>query len=314
MKEDPRFLGIDVGGTTSAAVVGDASGAILQRVQWPSEAARGPETMIAEMAGHACEILGRAPGVVAAGVAIGGPLDVTRGLILSPPNLPGWDAVPLRDRLAEALGLPVRVEHDATACAMAEHRWGAGRGMSHLVYLTGGTGFGAGLVLGGRPHYGAGGRPGDLGHIRLRREGPVGYGRAGSVEGFCAASALTRIAAWHAPGRWGEEAPTPAQMCTRAAEGDEDAAEVLAISARAVGDVCAGLADLLYPEVIVLGSQARYFGPGWLEQVRDRFREEAYPAAAELCRVVPSELGDRLQDLSALVAAIEAWEAGNGKR
>ena len=105
------------------------------------------------------------------GVAIGGPLDAQRGIVYSPPNLPGWDKVPLKQRLSDALHLPVSVEHDAAACALAEYHWGAGRGAHSVVYLTCGTGFGAGFVLAGRIYYGRNGRPSDLGHIRYRKDG-----------------------------------------------------------------------------------------------------------------------------------------------
>jgi glucokinase len=242
--------------------------------------------------------------VAAAGVAIGGPLDSSKGIIYSPPNLPGWDGVALRQQLQEALGLPVVVEHDAAACALAEYLWGAGRGADSLVYLTCGTGFGAGFVFHGRIHRGVEGRPGDIGHIRYQDDGPVAYGRAGSIEAYAAGSALTGLAVWKFPDRFAADPPTGGQVSALAAAGDVDAKWIVDTNADAVGDACAWIADLLYPDRILLGSLARYLGEPWLERVRTRFTAEAYPDAARLVQVLPATLGDRLQDCAALAAAM----------
>jgi len=305
----PLYLGLDVGGTKCAAVLGDANGAVVDRVQWPTDASRGPDAVIADLINHGRRLLDvRGGDVRSAGVAIGGPLDADAGVVLSPPNLPGWDRIPLRDRLVVALGRPVTVMHDATACALAEYRWGAGRGCRRLVYLTCGTGFGAGLVFDGRPYSGAGGRPGDVGHVRLVGGGPFGYGRAGTAEGSCAAAALGRLAAWMFPARWpGGAEPGPANVAALATAGDADAAAVIARNAAAVGQVAAVLADVLYPDAILLGSLARYLGSEWVAAVRATFTAEAMPDAARLCRIQSAALGERLQDCSALAAA--AWAA-----
>lgn len=301
-----RILGLDVGGTKCAAVVGDEHGGVVDRIQWPSRPRRGPDAMIADLVANARALLARHGDVSAVGVAIGGPLDAEQGIILGPPNLPGWREVPLRQRLTRELDLPVFVEHDAAACALAESRWGRGRGATSLVYLTCGTGFGAGFVIGGRIHRGAGGRPSDIGHIRYRRAGPVAYGRRGALEAYAAAGSIGALAAWRFPRRWGEQQPDAREVARLAARGDADALAVFALNARAVGDACAMLADLLYPQFILLGSLARYLGAPWLGQVRARFEREAYPDAARLCRVEPAALGARLQDCSALVAALQA--------
>jgi glucokinase len=258
--------------------------------------------MIADLLREARALMNVHHGVVACGVSIGGPLDAKQGVILSPPNLPGWDQIPLREQLSAALSLPVRVEHDAAACAVAEYRWGAARGASPACYLTCGTGFGVGILFGGVPHYGAGGNTCEIGHVRYRIDGPTAFGKQGSFEAYCAGSSLSRLAAWRFPQRWSTP-PSGPELSALAQSGDADADEVLAISARAVGDACALLADLLVPEVIVLGSLATYLGQPWITRVRSAFEAEALPSAAGACRIVPSALGRRLQDCSALAAA-----------
>lgn len=296
------YLGLDVGGTKCAAVIGDEQGVIHHRHSWSSRAERGAAAMVADLIEHARQLMSIAP-VRAAGVAIGGPLDSANGVIYSPPNLPGWDAIPLKQMLSDALDVPVAIEHDGAACALAEYRWGA-RG-ERMAYLTCGTGLGVGLVLDGKIYRGAGGNAPDFGHITYRIDGPLAYGKRGSFESFGAGSAIARLASWRFPDRWAEgsiDSPTIARL---AAGGDADAQEILRLNADAVGDACALLADLLYTDLILLGSLATYLGEGWLTRVREQFARAAYPRAAGLCRIIPATLGERLQDCSSFVAAID---------
>jgi glucokinase len=297
------LLGFDIGGTKCAVVVGTPSADVLARREFSSMAERGPEPMIAQLLAVARDLLSKFP-CDAAGVAVGGPLDADRGVILSPPNLDGWDAVPLRERLSRELSMPVHMEHDAAACAMAEWRWGAGQGSSRLAYLTCATGFGVGFAIDGKPYYGTGGRSMEIGHIRYRDDGPVAFGKAGSFEAFGAASALSRLATSIDPERWGREAPSPETVARLAMNGDGAARQVMQLNAEAVGDACALLADLLVPDKILLGSLARYLGEKWTGAVRQRFAAQVAGGPGELTRVEPAGLGERLQDLSAIAAAM----------
>jgi glucokinase len=298
------FLGLDIGGTKCAAIVGRADGQILARTQWPSQTSRGPQPMIDELCVHAARFIADHPQIVAVGASIGGPLDAERGIVLSPPNLPGWDSVPLRDALHERLRLPVRIEHDAAACCLAEFRWGRGIGKSRLIYLTCGTGFGAGIVFDGEIYRGAAGRSLEIGHARFRDDGPEAFGKIGSVEAYCAGASLGKLAVWNFPDHW-RHPPTSEELADLWRAGDPDAAEVIHINARAVGEVCANLGDLLRPDAILLGSLATHLGPKWVEIVRARFRSDALPDTAE-CPIEPAGLGARLQDCSALVVAVLA--------
>jgi glucokinase len=301
---DELFLGLDIGGTKSAAVVGRRDGQILDRSQWPSDSERGPEPMIRDLCLHAEKLIRAHAGIVALGASIGGPLDADRGVIQSPPNLPGWDDIPLKTILQQRLRFPTRIEHDAAACCLAEFHWGAGRGANRLIYLTCGTGFGAGLVFDGKIYRGAGGKSLELGHARFRDDGPEAFGKRGSVESFCAGASLGKLAAWRFPHRW-PTAPTAEQLAQFRQNGDQDAAKVAAMNARAVGEVCANLSDLLRPDAILLGSLALHLGQPWLDIVRAKFRAEALAAAS--CRIEPAGLGARLQDCSALVVAVSGY-------
>ncbi|MBV8782383.1 MAG: ROK family protein [Phycisphaerae bacterium] len=299
------LLGFDIGGTKSAVVVGSPDGQILDRIQFRSQAERGPLPMIDDLFAAADRLQPSHGPFGSAGVSIGGPLDANQGIIHEPPNLPGWKAIPLRAILQKHLHIPVRIEHDAAACALAEYHWGAGRNAGRLIYLTCGTGFGAGLVFDGIVYRGTGGKSVEIGHTRMRDDGPIAFGKRGSVEAFCAASALPRIAHWRFPNRW-PSAINSVDIVRDANLGMIEAIEVLRINANAVGDVCAMLGDLLRPDVIVLGSSARYFGDDWLRQVRARFTEQVLPDTNADCQIVPAALGDRLQDCSALAVAMDA--------
>jgi glucokinase len=295
------LLGLDIGGTKCAAIVGSRNGQIVERIGWPSQAQRGPQAMIEEICANALALIQRYPKIIAVGAAVGGPLNAETGMVLSPPNLPGWDGIPFRQILEDRLKLPARIEHDAAACCLAEYIWGAGRGTSRLIYLTCGTGFGAGIVFDGKIYYGANGASPEIGHTRLRKKGPEAFGKRGSVEAFCAGASLGKIAAWKFPERW-KNPPATEKLARLWQADDREAAEVIEINARAVGQVCANLADLLRPDVILLGSMAMHLGAKWVTMVKKQFEAEALDARK--CRVEPAGLGEKLQDCSALVVAV----------
>jgi glucokinase len=291
-----EVVGLNVGGTTTSVVRGTIDGMVLERRAWPTQA-RDAEALFGAIVAAVRDV---APDARTIGVAIGGPMDARTGTVLSPPHLPGMHGFPLAARLRAALDRPVHVHHDAAACALAEYLWGADRGAHGIAYLTCGTGFGAGLVVGGRAHYGSRGYSPELGHIRYRDDGPDVFGKPGSFESFGAASALPKLARLRDPS-YG--AVTGAEVAERAARGDDLARAVIGENAAAVGAACALLADLLVLDVIVLGSLASYLGEPWIARVRETFVREALPHHAAACTVRAASLPD-LQDLSGLAAAV----------
>lgn len=300
------ILGLDIGGTKCAALVGNARGEILTRSEWPSLAERGPEKMMTDIIREGKRLLLHFPDIQGIGVSIGGPLDAERGIVHAPPHLPGWHAFPLKDRLNSVFGLPVHIEHDAAACALAEYLWGAGQGAECLAYLTCGTGFGVGFVFHGRVYHGARGFNCEIGHITVRPDGPVAFGKRGSTEAYCSGTALSLLAGWLFPKRWAAAPPSGQEITELAGQGDPDAREIIRLNAEATGDVCAFLADTLRLDRILLGSLGRYLDAAWLNIIRERFKSQVLPALAESCLITPAGLGARLQDCSALVPALEA--------
>ena len=148
----PMLLaGVNIGGTTTSVVLGTRDGTILERRAWPTQT-RGGEALYAAVLAALREIAADAHAI---GVAVGGPMDARTGVVISPPHLPGMHGFRLGERLRVDFAKPAAVHHDAAACALAEVRWGADRGVSGLAYLTCGTGFGAGIVIDGRARYGS---------------------------------------------------------------------------------------------------------------------------------------------------------------
>ena len=297
------ILGWDVGGTKSAVIVATSAGAVVDRSEWPSNAPAGPDAMLRDFLPHARRLMEEYPDIGDIGVSIGGPMNALTGMILSPPHLPGWDNIPLGEILQRELGLVPAIEHDAAACLLAEWIWGGARGTTHSVYLTCGTGCGAGVLVDTRVLRGPGGQSPEVGHVRIAPDGPEMFGKCGSVESFCCGEGIGKLAHFLFPQRFG--APTDTRTLHDAADaGDAEARAVLDESARRTGQVCAMMADIFSPEVILLGSLARYFDSWWLDAVREAFAAEALASNCSHTRILPAELGERLQDLSAVAPCV----------
>jgi glucokinase len=324
---EERLIGVDVGGTKSAVVLGqkDEGGGVqvLERLAFATETDRGPEHALGAFRERARELVDRSARegspARAVGVSCGGPLDSRSGVVLSPPNLPGWDRIPIVEILEKETGLPTRLENDANAGALAEWLFGAGRGARNVVFCTMGTGFGTGMILDGRLYSGTNDNAGELGHVRLAGDGPAGYGKRGSVEGFCSGGGIAQLAHAHAIERLqrgetvgfcrsiAEAGQITARDVGEAAEaGDPAARALLADVGRRLGQALAALIDVVNPERIVLGSIfARQHAFIWPECERV-LGEEALAPALAVCRVVPAELGESIGDLAALAVAVEA--------
>ena len=323
------LVGVDIGGTKTAVVLGRPGNGpadapeVFERQSFATEHGRGPGPVV-ERIRAAARVLSTSRSIPAGdlagiGISCGGPLDSRAGLVLSPPNLPGWDRVPIVDLLSRALGAPARLQNDANACAVAEWRFGAGRGCRSMVFLTFGTGMGAGLILDGRLYEGPSDLAGEVGHIRLAEDGPEGYGKPGSFEGFCSGGGIARLARAEAerliaageppafcPGPAGLDGITAQAVAEAALGGDSGARRVLAESGRWLGRGLAVLVDVLNPERIVIGSIyarcRRFLEP----PMRAELEREALGPSAAACTVVPAGLGEAIGDCASLVLAMSA--------
>lgn len=315
---DEYYLGIDIGGTKCAVVMGDKDFKIYRKVQFETRTERGYVEILNEFHDHIQKMLQEFPEKRPSciGISCGGPLDSGKGIIYSPPNLPGWDNVPVVEIFAKKYGVPVALQNDANACALAEWLAGAGKGTQNMIFLTFGTGMGAGLVINGQLYSGTNDLGGEVGHIRLAPDGPVGFGKAGSFEGFCSGGGIAQLAKTIVAEKWekGEyvgfcqdsdkrKKLTAKGVAVAARNNDPVAIEILKISAEYLGRGLSVLIDIINPECIVIGSiYARnedFFKP----HVERILKEEAIPSALEVCRIKPALLGDSIGDYAALCVA-----------
>jgi len=307
------IIGLDIGGTKIAIVEGTAEAQILQRTEVPTQARRPFDETFPSLAILIDQTIERATlagrAAAALSVSIGGPLRINEGLLIDPPHLPGWHGVHLKDRLqARFPALPVFIEHDGNAGALAEFYFGAGRqypNLQHLIFLTFGTGLGAGLIVNGRILHGASDTAGEIGHWRLAPSGPIGFGKAGSWEGFASGAGLVELAAQMFPQRWTPATPIR-QLVDMMLLNDPDALQVAEVAGQWMGRGLALLVDAFNPQVIVLGSLAVVLGERILAPARRLLAIEGLPPAVAACQVIPAVLGSAIGDVAALTAALTA--------
>ena len=285
----PLYWGLDIGGTKCALVTGTEDCQVLSRCAVATADFASWQSLLEALLAQAPQ---EAPAAI--GVSCGGPLDSRNGRILSPPNLPGWDDVPIVEWLKSRVGAPAFLQNDANACALAEWRFGAGKGCENMVFLTFGTGFGAGLILDGRLYSCTNDMAGEVGHVRAAADGPVGYGKAGSYEGFCSGGGIRQLAG----------GVSAKEAVARAEAGDAQMQAVLEKSAQRLGACLAMLIDLLNPQKIVIGSiYAR--AEKWFRETALRvIEEEALIYPRQVCSIVPAALGDAIGDVAALTVGI----------
>lgn len=326
------LLGIDIGGTKCAAILAKCSlgqgiicESIADRIEFPTKAyERGPKEVLEELACVVEEMYSRnyisAYDVAKIGISCGGPLDSEKGIIKSPPNLPGWDDVHIKEFFEERFFVPTLLHNDANACAMAEYRFGAGKGYENIVFLTFGTGMGAGLILNGKLFTGRNDMAGEVGHIRLSEDGPLGYGKHGSFEGYCSGGGIANLATdmlkeWLKEGKTSllekitkHNSITAKDVFEAMYLGDELAKEVITVSAKYLGKGIAVLADILNPEIVIIGSIFERNTDFYLPIVTEVIKKEALLHCSEGLVIAPSILGDKIGDYAALGIIADGME------
>lgn len=310
------ILGFDIGGTKCAVITAEWDGehvTLLKKEKCATDLSISAEAMIDKLTAIADGILDRTPDKI--GISCGGPLDSNTGVIMGPPNLPGWDNVEIVKIIENHYGAPTFLQNDANACALAEWKFGAGRGSRNMIFLTFGTGLGAGLILDGKLYGGTNGNAGEVGHIRADKDGPVGYGKAGSLEGFCSGGGIAKLGVMLAresikTGKYpayltedmSEDSVSARTIAEAADAGDETALEVYRTSGRYLGRGLAVMIDILNPETIVIGSVFARSGYLLRDAMEEEIKKEALPMSAGVCKVVAAELGEAIGDYAAIAA------------
>jgi glucokinase len=317
------LLGFDIGGTKCAVIIGkkiaDDDIAILAKESMPTNL---PVYEMIDLLFATAEKLllnhqVAMEQVEGIGISCGGPLSSKKGLILSPPNLPGWDNIPIVELAEKRFKTKVLLQNDANACAIAEWKYGAGKGYDNLLFLTFGTGMGAGLILNGKLYSGISDLAGEVGHIRLADNGPVGFGKSGSFEGFCSGGGIAQLGQMKAREQLQmgipvsfcdnlEDLPliTAKSIAEAAHQGDKVAIEVYRICGEYLGKALSLFIDILNPELIILGSiygRAKTLLEPAMNKVIQR---EVYKDSKEACRIVSAGLSENIGDMAALSLAL----------
>lgn len=320
------YIGIDIGGTKCAVSLGcsDGQGNVQVLYKCPKRLTekRSPDLVLPELLEDVKSCIGQGNEFPKAiGISCGGPLSSKDGLILSPPNLIGWDSVPIVEYFRQATGIPTFLCNDANAGALAEWRMGAGRGTQNMVFMTFGTGLGAGLILNGQLYEGTSDSAGELGHIRLAPFGPVGYGKAGSFEGFCSGGGIAQLAKSYVmealqmgaspaicPTAADLDSLTAEKVCIAARQGDALAKRIISKCGQMLGVGLSIVMDMLNPEKIVIGSVFTRARDLLWPEAEAVILEEALEYTRQVCEVVPCGLTESVGDIAALTVADYYYE------
>lgn len=316
-----QLVGIDIGGTKCAVCIGSIEHdtvEIIQKVKIDTPKNTSPEAVL-EMLADAISSIVTNEDILSIGISCGGPLDSKHGIILSPPNLIGWDYVEITKFFKERFGVPCVLQNDANACALAEWQFGAGKGTENMVFFTFGTGLGAGLILNGKLYSGTNDMAGEAGHIRLAEFGPTGYGKAGSFEGFCSGNGIAQLAKTKALEAMQQgktvafckdaadlEHITAKNVAEYANKGDHLALEIYRICGEYLGRGLSVIIDVLNPEKIVLGSIYTRCEHLLASACRKVIEKESLPRSASVCEIVPAALSEQIGDYAALAVALQA--------
>ncbi|MCC8155100.1 MAG: ROK family protein [Tannerellaceae bacterium] len=315
------ILGIDIGGTKCAVILGkkgkDDSMELIDKHAFPTETPKGYQHTLERIFTAINELLAKAgftpENLSSIGISCGGPLDSRKGIIMSPPNLPGWDNIPITGLFEKRLGVKTYIQNDANACALAEWKYGAGKGIKNMLFLTFGTGMGCGLILDGKLYVGANDMAGEVGRIRLAQNGPVGYGKAGSFEGFCSGGGIaqltqTKVLEKIQMGEKNSFCRNTGQLTSLSAKtvaeaalaGDAVAIEIYSLCGMYLGKALSIVIDILNPELIILGSiygrAQKLIEPSMQEIIE----KETLIHTRKVCKIVPAGLGEQIGDYAAL--------------
>jgi glucokinase len=316
-----NLLGIDIGGTKTSVCIGDEKGTIVASRRIPTQIPDGPEACIRRMIELSRSLLAdnklELKSIAAVGISSPGPVSVPRGLMLAPPNMLGWVDVPVVKLFEDAFKRPVFMNNDANACALAEYLFGSCRGAANLVYLTMSTGLGAGFVANGKIVQGITDTGGEVGHHVLDINGPpCPCGQRGCWEIYCGGMNVANRLREHIVNRrirtaileqaGGDPAKIDFKAFVEAVKLNDPFAvqawhDYIERLAQGVGTVIM----FMNPEVIVMGTIAIHAGELLLAPLKKALPRYAWKPGVEACRILPSALGTRIGDLSALAVAID---------
>jgi glucokinase len=300
MKE--LIAGIDIGGTKIAIALATSGCEIVSQMSFPTQVADGAQQILERTLGHLEKLVEQqAAHLSKIGIGCAGPLDTVRGVTLSPPNLPGWDEFPIVGIVRERMKVPVVFDNDANAAALAEHRFGAGRGLENLVYLTISTGVGGGIICSGKLVHGRTGNAGEIGHIMVMPDGlKCGCGARGCLEAVCSGTGIARRFAEKIERgansellnkvRSGEQI-TAKHIAEAAAEGDRLAGDVWEETIHYLSIGIGNVIVMFEPEAVILGGGVSMTGEQLFRPLRRKIHEQIKIFPTENIQIVHAGLG-----------------------
>ncbi len=312
-------VGVDFGGTNVRIGLVTPEGQILKKIQYPTDSFKGSwammETLASRLEDVIREVANSELSCIRIGIAIAGPIDRRRGVLISPPNLPELNGFPIRDFFQKRISHPIAIENDANAFTLGEGWKGAARGCSHYCGITLGTGVGGGVVVSGRILLGADGMAGEVGHMVLNPEGPkCGCGGRGCLEVYASGKGIKRMALEAVEGSEGEgtllrqkiehlQEITSEDVFKAAQDGDKLAQKVFHEMGRYLGLGLVNLTNLFNPERIVIGGKVSRAWNYFIQSARDVLFEGAMKGQRERVEIVRAACGDDAGILGAAYAA-----------
>jgi glucokinase len=312
LSANTKILGLNISGIKTVAVYGDMNGLLYERMQMETPKdlpfLEGFDAIcgLADKLLNVCRAQGLAsPEVIS--LAVSGPVDLLKGVMLSPPDLPKWGDAQIKGRLGVRYNLPVFIESRGSAGALAEAYYGAGLGVDHLVFIDGEPVLSAGLVLGKNVYHGEHSASGEIGRMRMTSGGPAGLGEPGSLTGYASSYGMAELASMRFPKHWSSP-PMPYDLVKACNQGDADAIAVVTEAAGHLGKALLWMIFNLDPEMIVFGHPGDVLGETLLTPLRDAVLRYGGGEARQLPLLALSKLGARLDDMAALMAAIAAFK------
>ncbi len=320
MVMEPFLIGVDVGGTNIRMGIVTPDGRILKKIQYPTDMSRGGMAMMEGLVSRIQDFVREGTrGVlpeVRIGIGIAGPIDLRRGVLIAPPNLPDLNGFPLREFLKERISLPIAIENDANAFTLGEGWRGAARGCLHYCGITLGTGVGGGIVVVGKILHGAEGMGGEVGHMVLNPEGPLcGCGGRGCLEVYGSGSGIRRMALEAIEKGEGLEIlkrsgrnidkVTSEEVFEAAQGGDETALKVFNEMGRYLGLGLVNLVNLFNPEKIVIGGKVSRAWNYFIGSATEVVHQRAMKGQREKVEIVQAECGDDAGILGAAYTALK---------
>jgi glucokinase len=310
-----KILGINISGMKTIAVYGDMNGLIYERsqIETPSGISflEGFDTICAQADKllKICRAQGlSSPEVIS--LAVSGPVDLNRGIMMSPPDLPSWDDAPLKGRMGVRFNLPVFIEQRSSAAALAEMHFGAGTGVADQLFLDLEPVVTVGIIQGGGIYHGSNDAAGEIGRMRMAQAGPAGLGEPGSLTGFASGQGMAELAHLRFPALW-PAPPLPYELVKAVKDGQKEALQVIDEAADHLGSALLWLIFALDPELVVFGHPGDVLGEALLTPLRDSVLRHGGGEARLLPRLALSKLGAKLDDTAALMAVIDSFRRRN---